>query len=195
LNCRHHLYIYIPVRKPGETGYKSIQGGRPRFPVFPSNQNVVEHSEPPSIYMYTLMCHRRSFFPIRVYNHHRDCTGENPSGRATYVIVIPDDGTLCPLGVGRTRYEARGRRCRTNGWGVRVYFAKRARLTNRTNPPSHKSIPGSTIPVHSNRHLSSHPSQARVSLLSLYMYTLLLYLYNYYRGYYYYTYAVVVQSL
>jgi len=111
-----------------------------------------------------LLCHRRSFFPIRVYNHRRDCTGENPSGRATYVIDIPDDGTLSPLGVGWSRYEARGRRCRTNGWRVRVYYAKRARLTNRTNPPSHKSTHSSTIPVHSNRHLCSHPSQVNASL-------------------------------
>lgn len=111
-----------------------------------------------------LLCHRRSFFPIRVYNHRCDCTGENPSGRATYVIDIPDDGTLSPLGIGWSRYEVCGRRCRTNGWRVRVYFAKRARLTNRTNPPSHKSTPSSTIPVHSNRHLCSHPSQVNASL-------------------------------
>lgn len=93
-----------------------------------------------------LLCHRRSIFPIRVYNHRRDCTGENPSGRATYVIDIPDDGTLSSLGVGWSRYEAHGRRCRTNGWKVRVYFAKRARLTNRTNPPPYKSTHSSTIP-------------------------------------------------
>lgn len=137
-----------------------------------------------------LLCHHRSIFPIRVYNHRRDCTGENPSGRATYVIDIPDDGTLSSLGVGWSRYEAHGRRCRTNGWKVLVYFAKRARLTNRTNPPPYKSTPSSTIPLHSNRHLSNHPSQVIASLN-----TLLLNFYNYYYGYYYYTYAVIVWLL
>jgi len=107
-----------------------------------------------------LLCRRSSFFPIRVYNHRRDCTGENPSGSATYVIDIPDDGVLCPPGLGLVSL----RWCRTNGWTIYVYFEKRARLTNRTNPPSHKPTHSSTIPVHSNRHLCSHLSQANASL-------------------------------
>jgi len=73
-------------------------------------------------------------------------------------------GSQPSVRVGRSRYEARGRQRRTNGWKVHVYFAKRARLTNRTNPPSHKSTPSSAISVHSNRHLFSHPSQTNSSL-------------------------------
>lgn len=173
MNCRQHLYIYIFGNRERRVTvyivYRVVHRVFSFFRFFRLTKTV-KYSEPPSI-QYMLLCRRRSFFPIRVYNHRRDCTGENPSGHATYVIDIPDDGALCPPGLGLVSL----RRCRTNGWKVRVYFAKRARLTNRTNPPSHKPTRGSTVPVHSNRHLCSHPSQvnARVSLYIHYYYIFL----------------------
>jgi len=77
--------------------------------------------------------HRRSFFPIRVYNHRLDYANENPPGRATYVIDIPDDGTLSPLGVGWSRYEARGRQQRTNGWKVPTRLFRKTSTFNKSN--------------------------------------------------------------
>jgi len=168
----HIIYIYTcsAIEKDGlqmSTGWSIAFS---YFFVFPYKTKNGE-DRPLYTYMYSMLpCHHRSFFPIRVYNHRLDCIRTKTCRGARRTWSTYPMMRLSALYTGRSvslRSPRTGQR-RTNGWKVHVYFAKRARLTNRTNPPSHKSTPSSAISVHSNRHLFSHPSQTNSSL-SLYI--------------------------
>lgn len=110
------------------------------------------------------------------YHHHhvayaRKKKKKTPAGHVMYVIGLANR-LYWPSGVGSAHYKVRGR---PTG---HVYFAKRARLTNRTKPPSQRH------PTHTHTYSSPflpHPSFVNntFTVHTRTMYIFLCYIYSY----------------
>jgi len=101
-------------------------------------------------------------FQSEYFHRHHNCT-QKPVGTHDVRDRL-SQWVLSALGVGSAHYKPRG-------WQL-VYFAKRARLTNRTEPPSHTSsslLPPSLFrPVH--RYLFVHKKKKKTTLSLIYTY-------------------------